>query len=78
MLVGFFKFEKVLGFALVGFLNFRNVLGYVYSVFGLLFDKYSVAIYSVFVFSHKVVGWAFVGFCAFLTNDWVEDYIFRV
>ena len=32
MLVGFFKFEKVLGFALVGFLNFRNVLGYVYSV----------------------------------------------
>ena len=52
--------------------DFQKLVG------GLLFDKYSVAIYSVFVFSHKVVGWAFVGFCAFLTNDWVEDYIFRV
>ena len=77
MLVGFFKFEKVLGFALVGFLDFRKVLGYVYSVLA-FYSKSTRFRFSRFsVFFQKLVGWGLVGFCTFLKNYAVKDYIFR-
>ena len=47
MLLGFFKSQKVLGFALLGFVNFQKSTRLFLLGFCFLIKKYSVGVYSV-------------------------------